>query len=56
MIPIPPAAVVVMLAGADDYRTTTPPEQQTLAGMLDRIEEFLLSFDYTIRPDPNETT
>ncbi|MFB7007866.1 MULTISPECIES: hypothetical protein [unclassified Streptomyces] len=55
-MPIPPAAVAVMTAATDDYRTTTPPEQQTPAGLVDRIGEYLLGSGYTIRPDPDETT
>ncbi|MFF8716197.1 hypothetical protein ACF07T_32900 [Streptomyces sp. NPDC015184] len=54
MIPIPPAAVVVMLAGADDYRTTTPVAEQTPAGLVGRIGEYLLSSGYTIRPNLTE--
>jgi len=48
--PIPQGARTVMLAGADDYRLTTPPDQQTAAGVIDRVEEYLLSSGYVIRP------
>lgn len=51
MTPIPKAARTVMLAGADDYRITTPPEEQTTAGCVDRIEEYLLGSGWVIRPD-----
>lgn len=54
MMPIPQAAVAAQLAGADDYRLTTPPEQQTPAGLIDRINEYLISSGYQIRPDLDE--
>lgn len=52
--PIPQAAVAAQLAGADDYRLTTPPEQQTPAGFVDRINEYLLGSGYVIRPNLSE--
>ncbi|MFJ1838998.1 hypothetical protein ACIOJ9_34680 [Streptomyces sp. NPDC088175] len=38
----------MMLAGADDYRLTTSAEQQTPAGLVDRIGEYLLGSGYVI--------
>ncbi|MEV6081746.1 hypothetical protein AB0L80_42755 [Streptomyces sp. NPDC052069] len=54
MTPIPPAAAVVIEAAIDDYRVETRADQQTPAGLVDRIAEYLLSSGYTIRPDLSE--
>jgi hypothetical protein len=54
MMPIPPAAAAVMTAAADDYRLNTPPNEQTPAGLIARIGEYLLSSGYEIRPDLGE--
>jgi hypothetical protein len=54
MNPFPPAVRAIVNAAIDDYRLITPPEQQTPDGETDRIELYLISSGYAVRPDVTE--
>jgi hypothetical protein len=54
MNPFPPAVRAIVNAAIDDYRLIVPPEQQTPDGETDRIELYLISSGYAVRPDVTE--
>lgn len=54
MNPFPPAVRAIVNAAIDDYRLITPPDEQTPDGETDRIELYLISSGYAVRPDVTE--